>query len=224
MIQTSLFENHLNSSEDETRSKQPEGDLINLGNATLRFFPKFIAHSDANKLFNDLCFELDWQQPDIQIYGKQVRIPRQQVWMGDQTSSYMYSGKAFAPQDWRQDVLQIKTRIESLVDHPLNSVLINHYRNGQDSVSWHSDNEPELNATAPIVSLSLGATRRFDLRETSTTGAPSKRARRYHLALAHGDVLVMSSETQRYWQHQIPKQNSVIEPRLNLTFRHIVGT
>lgn len=193
---------------------EPNTTKVDLHGSSLLHCPDFLSKHDSAALFNTLVTTLPWQQPSIRVYGRITTIPRLQVWMGDQTSAYMYSGKLFKPEPWRQEIIAVKQNLEALAKHAFNSVLINLYRDGQDSVSWHSDNEPELNDSAPIASLSLGATRRFDLRRTD---GPDKQIKQ--IELADGDALVMSPTVQHYWQHQIPKQTKVTEPRINLTFR-----
>ena len=98
-----------------------------------------------------------------------------------------------------------------------NSVLANYYRGGQDSVAWHSDNEPELGVNPIIASVSLGGTRCFQMRHKKIA------EERYALELEHGSLLVMQGPTQHFWQHQIPKRKYAL-PRINLTFRRISKT
>ncbi|WP_274520545.1 alpha-ketoglutarate-dependent dioxygenase AlkB family protein [Endozoicomonas atrinae] len=132
--------------------------------AHLLFWPQIAPESMCQQLYSELYSTLPWQQDQITIYGKTLPVPRLQVWMGDPGAHYQYSGLALSPQPWSQTVILIKQQIEKISGHVFNSVLINLYRSGQDSNSWHSDNEPELGENPVIASFSLGATRRFRLR------------------------------------------------------------
>ena len=113
----------------------------------------------------------------------------------------------------------LRNKLEQSLEEAFNSVLANLYRNGNDSVAWHSDDEPQLGREPIIASISLGASRRFSLKRKSDKCAPA-----VHIDLAHGTLLVMSGTTQRFWQHSVPKTNKPVGPRLNLTFRRIVST
>ena len=95
-----------------------------------------------------------------------------------------------------------------------NSVLINLYRNGQDSMGWHSDNETVLGKEPVIASLSLGGTRRFQLKHRRSGELVS-------LDLPHGSCLIMQGRCQADWRHQVPKTRKQVAPRINLTFRTV---
>jgi alkylated DNA repair dioxygenase AlkB len=111
---------------------------------------------------------------------------------------------------------EIKARCEDFAQAPFNSVLLNYYRNGQDSMGWHQDNEPELGAHPVIASVSFGATRRFQLRHKKRRDLDT-----ITLELAPGSLLLMRGTTQHYWKHQVPKTTQSIGARINLTFRFI---
>jgi len=96
-----------------------------------------------------------------------------------------------------------------------NSVLANLYRDGRDSMGWHSDDEPELGAQPAIASLSLGSTRRFVLKHRND---PS---RKFALELPHGSLLLMRGATQANYRHALPRTARPVGPRINLTFRRI---
>jgi len=118
------------------------------------------------------------------------------------------------PRPWNQTLLQLKNLCEQVSQSPFNSVLANLYRNGQDSMGWHQDNETELGLNPIIASLSLGESRKFVLRHLETK-------QKHELDLSHGSLLVMAGETQHYWQHSIPKTAKPKGSRINLTFRYI---
>jgi alkylated DNA repair dioxygenase AlkB len=94
--------------------------------------------------------------------------------------------------------------------------LLNLYRDGDDSMGWHSDDEPELGERPVIASLSLGATRRFRMRHRRR-----KDLEPVAIDLESGSLLIMQGDTQRFWKHQVPKTRRTVEPRINLTFRSI---
>ncbi|UTW45937.1 alpha-ketoglutarate-dependent dioxygenase AlkB [bacterium SCSIO 12696] len=141
-------------------------------------------------------------------------IPRLNAWYGDRDAHYGYSGTRLPLNDWSVALMQLRQRVEGELNKRFNSALINLYRNGSDSVAWHSDDEAELGESPVIASLSLGAKRRFQMRRKSG-------GQRYELTLESGALLVMTGATQRFWQHQVPKENRVEEARINITFRRI---
>ena len=143
------------------------------------------------------------------MFGKQVTIPRLQAWYGDKHCSYSYSGLQLAPLVWTPQLIQLKTTVETVCQHTFNSVLLNLYRNGQDSNGWHSDDEPELGEHPIIASLSLGETRRFKLRHKF-----DKTIKGIDIELTSGSLLVMSGHSQSHWQHCVPKTARPVEPRI----------
>jgi alkylated DNA repair dioxygenase AlkB len=159
---------------------------------------------------SDLIRALTWEQPSIRMFGKQVKIPRLTCWMGE--GSYTYSGHRNTPVAMPEMISQIKGWLETYTGAKFNSVLANYYRDGSDSVSWHSDDEPELGSEPVIASLSFGASRNFAVRKKST-------ATRHDFLLGHGDLLVMSGPSQSEYQHAILKTTKKLGERVNLTFR-----
>lgn len=187
-----------------------------LGNATIQEFPFAFNERESNRYLTSLIDKVPWQQDSLRIGGKEVLIPRLQCWMGDPGSDYSYSGIRLQPKPWSKDVLNIKTRIESLTEHKFNSVLLNYYRNGQDSVSWHADDEKELGDKPTIGSISFGAVRKFQFRAKSTNDV-----RKFNIELRNGSLLLMGDTLQNNWLHQLPKAPGLVRPRINLTFRRI---
>lgn len=167
------------------------------------------SHAD---LLAQLIDTLDWEQRRLRMFGKMVAEPRLSAWYGDE--SYTYSGVTLDPRPMTAELVELKTLCESESGARFNSVLVNYYRNGADSMGWHADDEPELGAAPVIASLSLGATRRFRFRHRHT------RAIVEH-DLTSGSLLVMSGACQSSWVHSIPKQKKVSGARVNLTFRWI---
>jgi alkylated DNA repair dioxygenase AlkB len=178
-------------------------------------YPNFFSAKEGNQLFSDLYSSVNWKQEIIQFFGKQMPIPRLTAWYGDEGKSYTYSGIEQHPESWNTTLKLIKSKIEEIAQVNFNSVLINLYRDGKDSVSWHSDDEPELGENPIIASVSFGATRRFSLRHKHLKN------HKIDIDLASGSFLLMQGETQHFWQHQIAKTAKEIQPRINLTFRII---
>jgi alkylated DNA repair dioxygenase AlkB len=178
------------------------------------YVPNFYAKEIADQLFNLFNQTINWQQGEIKLFGKKHLTPRLEAFYAEENKSYGYSGQRLVTSSFTKELTQIKENIELTFSIQLNSVLINLYRDGNDSNGWHADDEPELGINPIIASLSLGATRRFDLRHTSTKEKLS-------LELEPGSLLIMGGELQHYWKHQIAKTKKVNTPRINLTFRHL---
>jgi len=171
----------------------------------------------ADESLSSLSDEVAWEQHQVRLFGRLVDCPRLSAWHADTGLRYQYSGIRHEPRPWTPVLSKIRVYLESLVGAPLNSVLVNRYRNGSDYIGWHADDEPELGSRPMIVSVSLGATRRFQLR----LRAP--RTTHKGIDLGHGDVLVMSGLAQQYWQHRIAPTRRPVGERLNLTFRNILA-
>lgn len=181
-----------------------------------RFISDFLTRSQSEAYFAELLDLVDWRQHVIRIRGREVASPRLSAWYGDPDAHYSYSGLSLEPRAWLPVLLEVKARVEAVCDAPFNSVLLNLYRDGSDSMGWHSDDEPELGERPVIASLSLGATRRFRLRHRRR-----KDLEPVAIDLDNGSLLIMEGDTQHFWKHQISKSKRVTEPRLNLTFRNI---
>ena len=204
---------------------------ISLKNAELLFIESFFEKEEADNLQKELTENVDWQQGEIMMFGKKVLEPRLTAWYGDEGKVYTYSGKTQVPLPWNAQLLSIKHRIEqlttpsvyltktaenALIPKHFNSVLLNYYRNGTDSMGFHSDNEKELGLNPTIASVNFGESRRFIFRRKDDKNE------KFELLLTHGSLLVMSGEMQHHWQHAIPKEPKKTKPRINLTFRWIL--
>lgn len=187
-----------------------------LPDAELHYFPAWYAPAESAALLQQLTAATPWRQDTLQFGGKPVPVPRLQAWYGSRESLYGYSGLRLDPLPWTPLLTQIRTRLERELKLPFNSVLLNYYRDGNDSVAWHSDSERELGPDPHIASLSLGAPRPFELKHRT-----ERRHGKRTLTLEDGSLLLMGSGLQRHWQHQLPKQPGLAAPRLNLTFRLI---
>jgi alkylated DNA repair dioxygenase AlkB len=175
-----------------------------------------IPAGEADALFAALLAEVPWRQNEIVMFGRKSLVPRLEAWIGDPGLHYTYSGITQHPQPWTPAVERVRAHAETVAEGGFNSVLVNRYRSGADGVAWHADDEPELGAEPVIASVSLGATRRFQLRRRDDT------SERRELELHHGDIVVMRGRTQRAWLHQVPKTAAAVGERINLTFRTIV--
>jgi alkylated DNA repair dioxygenase AlkB len=162
---------------------------------------------------------LPWEQPLVRVYGRQHPTPRLTCWVADPGCRYRYSGLAQAITPWTAELRQLRALLEAELGVVFNSLLLNRYRDGADRMGWHADDEPELDASAPIASLSLGATR--SLRFRPRPSGQGKSLPPFAVELADGDLLVMESPTQRHWQHALPARARVGCERINLTFRRI---
>lgn len=191
-------------------------EIIQLEDAELELFTQFLTPEEVEDLLQLLLNTVDWQTETIRIAGVERLVPRLTAWYGDQGASYTYSGLKHHPVPWCVSLLALKSQIEQACGTEFNSALFNLYRDGKDSVAWHSDDEPELGARPIIASLSLGAPRSFQLKHKK------HKHLRHKLTLTSGSLLVMCGDTQQCWSHQVPKEPAITEPRINITFRNIV--
>uniref|UniRef100_B8HW11 2OG-Fe(II) oxygenase n=1 Tax=Cyanothece sp. (strain PCC 7425 / ATCC 29141) TaxID=395961 RepID=B8HW11_CYAP4 len=189
-------------------------EYFNLYQGELVYYPHFFSLAESDRYLEQLTSEIDWRHEPIKVYGREILQPRLTAWYGDAGKSYTYSGINMQPQPWTAALLTIKQEIETIAGVIFNSVLLTLYRDGQDSMGWHSDDEPELGTNPIIASVSFGATRKFQLRHKSR-----KDLDKVVINLSHGSFLLMAGITQHHWQHQIPKTTKVTNPRINLTFR-----
>lgn len=190
-----------------------ETHVVKMPDADVRYTPEYYSGEKANTLFQRLHDETSWRQEVIKVYGKSYPTPRLSCWMGDASLDYRYSSMTMTPVPWTELLLKIKAELEVRSGETFNSVLLNFYRDGQDSNGWHSDDEVELGSEPVIASISLGAARDFHMRHKQTK-------QKVALTLDNGSLLMMRGATQRCWQHHVPKRANA-EGRINLTFRTI---
>lgn len=193
-----------------------DGVELAIEDGQLHYFPSAFSQIQSDELMEKSLTDIPWKQERIHIAGKLIPIPRLQCWLGDSDAHYSYSKINMSPEPWPDFLCEIKSRIELLSAHSYNSVLANYYRDGSDSVDWHSDDEDELGSEAVIASLSLGTSRVFELKHRY-----KKQLRSMKISLPHGSVLIMKGCTQQFWRHRIAKVKDLHEPRINFTFRHI---
>lgn len=195
---------------------QPDPQRIELQDGELLLLPGWLDESEVRGLLHSLMNRVPWEQSVIQLYGRPVQIPRLNAWFGDPGCGYAYSGHRLPLHPWLPELSTLRGRLHRELNVDSNSVLVNLYRDGQDSVAWHSDDEPELGRNPVIAAVSLGAERRFSLRHRH-----NKSLETLHLQLPSGSLLLMSGATQHHWYHCLPKSARVNAPRISLTFRQV---
>lgn len=172
---------------------------------------------DTAPLLEALIAETPWQAEDITLFGKTHPQPRLVAWYGDPGTAYTYSGIRHEPLPWTAQLTSLKAKVEACCEQSFNSVLLNYYRNGRDSMGMHADDETELGPEPVIASLSLGEQRKLRFRHKRDKSVPG-----IDLPLPSGSLLVMRGATQQNWKHGLNKLARACGPRVNLTFRHIV--
>jgi alkylated DNA repair dioxygenase AlkB len=172
------------------------------------YYPGWV--EDADRLFGVLQDQIAWEQHQLTLYGRTMPTPRLTAWIG--ASAYRYSGIVNEPVPCPEVLASLQERLRQELDVDFNSCLANLYRDGTDSMGYHSDNEPELGPRPTIASVSLGDRRRFVLRHRTT-------GERWSWDLGQGDLLVMCDESQSDYAHAVPKTTRSVKPRMNLTFR-----
>ena len=185
-----------------------------------------IVINEATELYEQLATELSWQADTVTLFGKTHITTRQIVWMGDEGSSYTYSGHARKAIAWTPSVFKIKELVEEElaaigIEVKFNTCLLNFYPTGTDGMGYHADDEKELGQQPIIAALSLGATRKFVFKHK--TIRYKDKPVKVELYLESGQLIVMHGETQTYWQHSITKTQTVAEGRISLTFRHMLN-
>lgn len=180
----------------------------------IEYYPDFLPQEKADSAFNKLKTNLEWNEETIKMYGKPVKVPRLVCWYGDKNIQYRYSGINHISLPWNMELLSIKELIEQHTGHHFNSVLGNMYRNENDSMGWHSDDEKELGENPVIASVSLGEERVFKIQHRKSKQILGE-------ALTNGSLLVMSGDFQKQWRHSVPREKTVRKPRINLTFRYV---
>ena len=175
-------------------------------------FQDALASGTADRALADLMTEIDWQQETATLFGRKIPLPRLTAWYG--SHAYAYSGIHHEPLPMTPLLNDLRIEAEALAGTSFNSVLINLYRHGQDSMGWHSDDEKILGPEPVIASLSLGGSRRFQLKHRDGGSL-------VNIELAHGSCLIMQGCCQARWRHQVPKTKKEVAPRVNLTFRKL---
>ena len=189
-------------------------ETLPLPGADVRLQRDWLAAPAAHALMEAVQRTVPWENHPVRLFGREVPSPRLSAWIGDASASYRYSGIARAPHPWSAHLGEVRGQLEAALHTRFNSVLANLYRDGNDCMGWHSDDERDLGPQPVIASLSLGATRRFKLRARHGDSA-------LDVELTHGSLLVMAGQTQALYRHALPRTRRAVGARINLTFRWV---
>ena len=181
----------------------------------LEVIEDFYAATDCERIYQRLLREQNWPSNRYIVAGRQFTLPRLQTWHADPGIKYSYSNNLLETRAWTFLLSDIRAKVELCLDFSFNSVLVNWYRNGEDYVGWHADNEPELGEKPFIVSLTFGAERVFEFRHKKSLESGS-------LLLRSGTLLIMRPDFQHHWLHSVPIEKNLLEGRINLTFRKVI--
>ena len=179
--------------------------IYDLPDGELMLIDQFIAKPEADLYYENLLNQTKWRHYEMELYNKKCIAPRMIAWYQDNKNA-----------TWPAELMKIRTQVEKEVQHRFNAVLLNLYRDGNDSVAWHSDKENNTGQNPTIASITFGETRIFKLRHKF-----NKELAVIEIPLHHGSFLLMSGTTNTFWQHQVPKTAKQILPRINLTFRQV---
>ncbi len=181
-----------------------------------QLFPHFLNAEDADECFSTLMNEVPWEDHHLVLFGKKVPEPRRSAWIADNSIHYTYSGVERIAHTWTPTLAKVRDALMRQTGYQFNSALANLYRDGNDAMGWHSDDEP-CNGPEPVIaSVSFGAERRFDFRHRLNKEKAS-------VILPHGSLLLMSGLSQQCWQHSIARSKKVTSSRINLTFRFVTS-
>ncbi|HXO76904.1 MAG TPA: alpha-ketoglutarate-dependent dioxygenase AlkB [Puia sp.] len=180
------------------------------------YYGKVFTVKEAQDYLNRLLTTVEWRNDEIIMFGKRIQTKRKVAWYGDDTYSYTYSKMTKQALVWTDDLRALKLKAEDVSGASYNSCLLNLYHDGDEGVSWHSDDEKELEKDGAIASFSFGAERKFQFKHKGT-------GQMAEVLLESGSLLVMRGSCQTHWLHALPKTKKVRQPRVNLTFRMIVG-
>jgi alkylated DNA repair dioxygenase AlkB len=178
------------------------------------YYPNFLAPAARAALLQELLRLDSFQQNEIVLFGKKIKVPRLEAYYALNGEQYGYSGQQLKAEKFPTFLDELRLKVQKRTGNKYNALLINYYRDGQDSNGWHADNEKTLGPNPSIASISLGAERTFELKHLSTGQKKS-------VLLADGSLLHMHGPLQHHYKHQLPKKRALTEARLNLTFRWI---
>ena len=186
-------------------------------NECVLFREFFGGHERTAGILQALTHDVSWQQHQVKVFNREHLVPRLTAWYGDKGMQYGYSGCTHTPLPWIPVLSDIRARLEQYLHQSFNSVLLNLYRNGDDTMGRHSDDEKELGPEPVIASASFGGTRRMVFHPRDGNSAQAQA-----VELENGSLLVMQGACQSRWKHSIPGTRRFVEPRINLTFRKIL--
>jgi alkylated DNA repair dioxygenase AlkB len=192
------------------------GQSRELPEELLTYRADFMDKETSDQLFQKFIAGIPWKQTTQKMWDKVYLTPRLTSWHGDLGTDYSVSGRISNPNPWTPELLLLKAKVEAVAGIKFNSVLLNYYRDGNDSVAWHSDRESVLGKNPIIASLSFGQVRSFDIRNKADHKA------HYSVKLEHGSFLLMKAGLQEHWEHRIAKSIKPMKARVNLTFRVVI--
>jgi alkylated DNA repair dioxygenase AlkB len=199
--------------------------IIDSNNSKVTYQPEFLTNLEARSCFDYFLSNLVWSHDEARIYGKTIITKRKIAWFADKDFDYNYSGISRIAQDWDPLLLKIKAKLEQEAGCTFNSCLLNLYHSGTEGMAWHSDDQNHLDPESTTVAIiSLGAERFFKLRETPTKNSPAQGMSQgdkgtFKLTLEKGSLLLMREQTQKHYQHEIPKMSAIKDIRISLTWR-----
>jgi alkylated DNA repair dioxygenase AlkB len=180
------------------------------------YYGKVMDKDEADTYLDNLLNTIEWKNDEAIIFGRHIITKRKVAWYGDDGYSYKYSGTTKQALGWTPELLHLKKLTEQITGESFNSCLLNLYHDGNEGMAWHSDDEKSLGKDSAIASLSFGAERKFSLKHRVTKESHS-------ILLEHGSLLIMKGATQINWLHSLPKSKKITLPRVNLTFRRMMG-
>ena len=184
--------------------------IFELPDADVMLIDGFFSKEESDYYYNALLQQTKWREYEMELFEKTVTAPRMISWFQDSVDDD--SKTPLTP-----DLCKIRDRVTAETQLDFNAVLLNLYRNGKDSVAWHSDHTDKSGPNPIIGSVSFGETRMFRLRHKFRKDVPQ-----VEIPLHHGSFLLMAGTTNSFWQHQVPKTAKNILPRINLTFRRVI--
>ncbi len=196
----------------------PENPAINLlpYDGSVHYFGSILSAIENDLYYKTLLKTIDWKHDEAIIFGKRIVTARKVAWYGDHPYDYTYSNTTKTALYWTDELLALKQLTETLTGVKFNSCLLNLYHNGSEGMAWHSDDEKSLGKNTTIASLSFGAVRKFAFKHKESK-------EKINLYLENGSLLVMKDSTQSHWMHRLPPTKTIHTPRINLTFRTIIG-
>lgn len=200
-----------------TEARPPTDEIVLLDDVArgclVTYLPRFLSGAEADALFDSLCASTPFHTEAPVMFGRAIEVRRRTYSFGEPGSRYRYSGVERIAAPWTAELVPLVERVRTRLNTRFTFTLCNLYPDGAAGLGWHTDDEHDLVAGAPIASLSLGAERDFQMRLGRK--GPAVLSTR----LGHGSLLIMSGATQEHYQHQVPKRARCTSPRLSLTFR-----
>ena len=195
-----------------------KSQVFEIPDAKLILIENFIEPNKANELYLKLYKNVKWELRKLFMFGKWIDQPRLTALYGDDGKAYSYTGTTFETHQWLPELEEIRDMVSKEAGQKINAVLCNLYRDGKDGCGWHSDAGKSDGTNPMICSVSLGATRIFQIKHKTNPDYSSP----INIPLPAGSLLIMAGEMQHHWQHAVMKQNIAVPPRINLTFRAVM--